>query len=428
MTDAGGASETSTRWSRAFAAAEQRYGRHALTLAMLAAATYIYVWRQPHILTSPTFWAEDGLIFFKGAFEHGLGAVLTPNNGQLWLFQRIVAGLAIPLPVSIQPALYAGVAVATAVLSCSIVLSSRWRWQVPLAARFVCLLALLCSPAVDQEALGTLTNSHWWLAIGLVLLGMLYDPLSRRLKIGEVVFTAVTALSGFAAIYAIPSLGVRAYRNRSRHSVAVLGVALSGVLVQLVYLHLSSVRNGDLRDTVMHPITTILVLVRRVFGCAALGGTNLFQMWPKRIPDWWLGLIVFALIVSLAAIWIVARRLEIGALLLAAVGGWLLATWELWTWKAPGLALWGLGWRYFLVPVAILYVSLIVTWSPGAPRRALAGVACVLLAAGIMSGYHVAALPSSNWTAFTRCMEARVTTCSVVIPPAWTVTVDPRGH
>ena len=114
MTDAGGASETSTRWSRAFAAAEQRYGRHALTLAMLAAATYIYVWRQPHILTSPTFWAEDGLIFFKGAFEHGLGAVLTPNNGQLWLFQRIVAGLAIPLPVSIQPALYAGVAVATA--------------------------------------------------------------------------------------------------------------------------------------------------------------------------------------------------------------------------------------------------------------------------------------------------------------------------
>src|SRR5450759_3953908 len=178
------------RLVRVLAAARLRYASAALTLAMLPVAVYVYVLRQPAVITAPTFWAEDGTIFFKGALEHGLGAIFEPYSGQVFFFQRVVALLAAPLPVSIQPAIYAAVAVAAAVLSCSIALSSRWRFSVPLTARFLCVLALLCSPAVE-EVFGTLTNAHWWLAIGLVLVGMLSDPLSRRGKSGELAFTAL---------------------------------------------------------------------------------------------------------------------------------------------------------------------------------------------------------------------------------------------
>lgn len=405
-----------------------RFGPLAPTLAMLAAAAYVFVMRQPRILAVPTFWAEDGPVYFKSAVEQGLGSLLQPYNGQLFVFQRIVAGLSALLPVSVQPTVYATVAVATAVLSCSIVLSSRWRWQVPLNVRFVCLLALLCSPAVDPGLFGTLTNTHWWLAIGLVLLGMLHDPLSRRLKIGELALAAVTALSGLAAIYALPSLGVRAFRNRSRHSLALAGVALAGTLVQVGYVVFASTRPGDLKDVVTHPATTIAVLVRRVFGCAALGDPSLQVWWQHRIPDVWAGMTAGLLIVALAVIWLLARRLEIGAVVLALAGGALMAMWTLWTWPDPTRALWDGGWRYFLVPVAMLYVSMVLWWPAGRMGRVVAGLACVLLATGIFTGYRVDGLAASDWSTFSACMEKRATTCTVVIPPGWTLEVDPGGR
>jgi len=137
--------EIEGRLVRVLAAARLRLAGGGLRLAMLLSAAYIYVLRQPSVLMTPTFWAEDGTVFFKGALENGLGAIFQPYNGQLFLFQRLVAMLAALLPASITPAIYAVVAVAAAVLSCSIALSSRWRYEVPLVARFLCVLALLSS-------------------------------------------------------------------------------------------------------------------------------------------------------------------------------------------------------------------------------------------------------------------------------------------
>ena len=48
----------------------------------------------------------------------------------------------------------------------------RWRFPVPLVARFICVIALLSSPQVD-DVFAALSNAHWWLAIGLISLGML---------------------------------------------------------------------------------------------------------------------------------------------------------------------------------------------------------------------------------------------------------------
>lgn len=391
---------------------------------MLLVAAYVYVWRQPSVSTAPTLWAEDGPIFLKGALEHGPGALFEPYQGQIFVFQRIIALLAAPLPVSIQPAIYAAVAVAAAVLSCSIVLSSRWRFSVPLSARFLCLLALLCSPAVNGEAFGTLTNAHWWLGIGLVLMGMLSDPLSRRLKLGELAFAALTALSGFAALYAVPSLAVRCFRNRSRHSLALLGVALAGILVQVGYL-LNSGRHVNGAGMFEHPITEVIGLVRRVFAGSVLGDTNLAFLWPSRLPDTWVWLLPIALIVALTTIWIRAPRMEVTALLLALLGGWVLAMWAV---TDPLTLLWLTGGRYFVVPMAILYVSLIVSWPAGTLRRGMAGLAFVLLATGILSDYHLNPLPHVDWTPFAACVEKHTTTCTTVIPPDWQLEINPPGR
>ena len=393
---------------------------------MLAVATYVYVLRQPTVLSSPTLWADDGPIFFKGAIERGLGAIFDPYNGQLFLFQRLVALFAAPLPVAIQPAVYAAVAIAAAVLACSIVLSSRWRSAAPRSARFLCLLALLCSPAVD-EVFGTLASAHWWLAIGLLLLGMLSDPLSRRLKNGELAFTALTALTGFAALYALPSLAIRAFRNRSGHSRALLWVAFLGVLVQYGYL-LTSARRGNLGGMLADPAINLIAFVRRIFAEAVLGDTNLAVLWPMRMPDWWVWLIPIALVAALIAVWVRAPRLETMALLLALVGGWALALWTMWTLANPQEVLWLYGGRYLLVPMATLYVGLIMWWPKSTSGKATLGLACVLLATGLLSDYHLAPVPPADWAPFAACVEHRTTTCSTVIPPGWPLDVTPPGR
>jgi hypothetical protein len=408
---------------RVLAALRARFTGNALRLAMVLAAGYVYMLRQPLFVTAPSFWAEDGNVYFKEAIEHGLGAVFGAYNGQLFLFQRLVALLAAPLPVLIQPAIYAYVAMATAVLCCSIALSSRWRYPVPLAARFVCVLALLCSPAV-HEVFGTLTNAHWWLALGLVLLGMLSDPLGRRSRLGELAFTAVAAFTGVAAFFALPALAVRCLRNRSRHSLALAGIALAGALTQVGYF-LMSTRHLNGAGMGHHPLTAVLVLLRRVPGSAVFGDANLTVLWPERMPETWVWLFVIALGAALTVVWARTSRLEVASLLLALVGGWLLALAG-----APSQSEALLyGGRYFVVPVAMLYVSLVVAWPADMLRRTMTGLACVLLASGILSDYHLYALPATDWASFAQCMDhSTARTCITSIAPNWTLIVNPPGR
>lgn len=395
-----------------------------LRLAMVLVAGYVYVLRQPSVLVMPVFMGEDGTIFFKDAIERGAGAIFDPYNGQLFVFQRVVALLAAPFPVYRQPAVYALVAVATAVFCCSIALSSRWRYAVPLKARFGLAVALLCSPAVI-DIFGTLLNAHWWLAVGLVLLGMLSDPLSRRLKMGELAFTGVAVLSGLSAIYALPTMALRAYRNRSRHSLALLGVTLGGGLVEIGYL-LASQRPASGLAFLQHPDTALHVLVKRVFAESALGDANLTILWPyNQMPPTWLWLLPIAVFAVLAAVWVRAPRLEIAALLLALLGGWVLALEAV---AEPILILQFYG-RYFALPIAMLYVTLTVSWPVGKFRRIATGLAGVMLGTGILSGYRLGQYAPVDWASFAACMDhSAAATCSTTIDPGWTLEVTRVRH
>ncbi len=411
----------------------QRFGiheRHRATVvvaSMLLVAACMYIMRSPTSLTAPTFWGEDGTVFFKDAIEQGWSAAFAEYAGQIFVAQRLAATLVAPLPVSAQPTLYAAVAIIFAVLSCGIVLSSRWRDPVPIQARFVCMLALLCAPGVG-ETYATLSNAHWWLGVGLVLLGMLRDPHRGWAKFGEVGYVALAATSGFVALFGIPALALRALRNRSRHSITLLALALLGIGMQLGFL-MSSSRRGSIADVASDPGVAVLILAKRVMATAALGESGLAALWPPGSPGALAVFLSIALTTALALIWIRGRSLEIGALLLSLAGGWLLALWAM---TQPGSSMQMLLWpmaaaRFFLIPKAVLYVSLVVSWPLDRIRKVLLALTCVLLLVGILVDYQLAGLPAVEWGPFAECVDMTRGPCSIEIPPGWLLVVDARG-
>lgn len=394
---------------------------------MLVAAMCVYILRSPTSFTAPAFWAEDGTVFFKDAVERGWSALFAPYAGQLIVVQRAVAAVAAPLPAAIQPALYSIAASLIAVSSCGIVLSSRWRHTTPLGARFVCLLALVCMPGI-AETYGTVANSHWWIGVGLLLLGMLRDPPTRLGRIGENVFTVLAGTSGFVALYGLPALGVRALRNQSRHSLTVLGLASLGVALQIGFL-LGAARRGDIGAVLADPASGVLVLAKRVMATAALGDGNLAVLWPLNSPTALASVVALVLTTGLALIWFRSARLELAAILLALLGGLLLGLWAL---TQPGFSLDMLFWpaaaaRYFLVPKAVLYLSLVVSWPFGGVWTAVAVLVGAFFLTGIASDYHVTRSPAVDWTPFARCVDLTRGDCSTVIPPGWSLEVKGRA-
>jgi hypothetical protein len=298
---------------------------------------------------------------------------------------------------------------------------------VPLGARFACLLALVCMPGVG-ETHAIVATSHWWLGIGVLLLGMLRDPRGRWGKAGEITFVAAAATSGFVAIYAIPILAVRAFRTRSRHSLLVLGTATLGSAIQVGYL-LASPREGDIGAVLANPIAGVAVLAKRVLATIALGDRGLAVAWPLDAPSL-LGVLSAAVVAALFAIvWAQAWRREVAALGAAVAGGVALATWAV---TAPGASIGMLFWggaasRFFLIPKAALLVSPLAGWSNGLAFRVSAAVVCLLVVIGIAIDYGVPPLPPVDWSGFARCIDETRRLCSTVIPPGWTLEVQGRA-
>jgi hypothetical protein len=71
--------------------------------------TGILFFRQPSAIRHPAFSDEDGLIYFKQAYEQGAFSVaLLPYNGYLQIIPRRVAALGNLLPLQLVPRFYAG--------------------------------------------------------------------------------------------------------------------------------------------------------------------------------------------------------------------------------------------------------------------------------------------------------------------------------
>jgi hypothetical protein len=352
---------------------------------------------------------EDGAIFLTQAHNDGFGAFVQPYAGYLHVIPRIVAALLEPLPISAAPVLYALAALLVHVAMLTPALSARLEWIIPGPLLRAVLFALLCLMPPLWEVLGNIANLIFVGGISLLLLMLSDDPRTRPGRVGELVAVAALGLSGPLIVIFVPWFVWRWRRTRSRHGLAVVGVAALTALVQGV-IFLVSQREEPPIPPVPPPSVRNLIFLPKV--------------WVERVGLSWLFGDMGLPNLPRVALWLVALVWCVGAVVITvvvlrrtAIVLWLL---EFALLAAPVLNYGYMGgpfnWqRHFVVPTAIVIVLLVAVI--GAHRWAAAAV--VWIAAGLGAMVHVFAPAPypyrADLTALQQCVNRGEPVCRQVI-------------
>ena len=174
-------------------------------VGLVLASCVILFLRRPEALLAPEFFAEDGAVFFRDAYEWPFWRSLwRPHSGYPELFPRLVAACVATQSPAIAPLLYALVALATAGISLSWIWLPHFRHLIRSdAARLFLVFLLLLAP--NQEALMKLSCAQGYLLVWAGLTAFMRMPVPSK-PYGRVARIAIVA--GCAVVFASSPLSL----------------------------------------------------------------------------------------------------------------------------------------------------------------------------------------------------------------------------
>lgn len=370
----------------------QRWAFAGLALLALVAASLL---RQAGVESWRTLFAEDGVIFLRGAIVDGAGAFTTTYAGYLHTLPRIVAVPEGVLPVS-WAAGYSAVAAAVVGGACALVQFHATRTLVRSATlRALLASSLVLAPVMALEVDNTVAYAFWPLTVACFWV-LLIPPRSTvdTVAASAVAFLAI-ASQPLNLVFA-PLAVAGAIRTRSRSSIVVLGAYGAGALVQIAGV-LSAPSGG------WHFGTLELESLARGYGLRVVAALWLGEPWLK---DSWLALgstlIVIATVFTLVVVvWLLVLNDRVGrraaskiwmfsglfAFVTVIARGPVIGTGTDVQWKANGT-------RYIVVPLllALGAVLVLIDHAVVSPRvrRGLHAAATAWMVILIVAGFRVA--------------------------------------
>jgi hypothetical protein len=207
-------------------------------LGLLAALALLTAWRQPGLLASPRFWAEEGTLYFPYAYSHSfLQNLFHSELGYYTFYHSIITSLATLVPLEYAPTVTTwGAFLAQLGIGCLIlwgdipILDSRSKRMVVLL-----LVPMICYPRNWLNTLGV----HFWLCILAFLL--LIEAADREWSPRDLLRwlgLAVAGLTGVTTCFLTPVFILKAAASKSRRFIGHAAILSFCSLVQiLVFLH-----------------------------------------------------------------------------------------------------------------------------------------------------------------------------------------------
>jgi hypothetical protein len=212
---------------------------HAVVLLL----SFLIVWsRRPDAILNAQFFAEDGAVFYRAAYEMGFRSFPVIYGGYVHLLLRLVAILALLVPFSLAPLVMNLCAIVVQILPVNIFLSSRFS-HIGMGVRLFCSFLYLALPN-SFEIHANITNGQWHLALVACLLLLAQPASTIAWKVFDVTVMVLTSFSSPMGILLVPVAAALWWKRRSRWSVVSLAALLPGALVETLTAILSSSRQA----------------------------------------------------------------------------------------------------------------------------------------------------------------------------------------
>jgi hypothetical protein len=160
--------------------------------------------RGPDRLWQPELWAEDGAIWLQQAYNLGPPSLAMPMTGYLQSLSRLTALLAVHLPLTYAPSIFAWTAFALQIAPAALLLSSRGEALIgSLTVRLLLVLYYVGGPNAAEVYIN-LTNAMWHLALLAFLLVVLPKPRTGWGLGAEAALLVLAGLSGPLVLFIAP--------------------------------------------------------------------------------------------------------------------------------------------------------------------------------------------------------------------------------
>lgn len=289
--------------------------------AVFLLACAIIISRRPDMILRPQFWAEDGEVWFAGAYNHGWWRPLFHTEvGYFQTLPRLAAALALLVPLASAPLICNLVALAVQALSVNLLLSERSRRWGSLSTRTAFAFMYLAIPNCS-EICAIITDAQWVLAFAAFLILLMTPAKAGVQRVFDLLVIALCGLSGPFCIFLLPVKAYTAWRRKDQKAwfeIAVLALCSS---IQAYGLLIKS--PGSRSSAYLGPSLSLFIriLAGDIYLGAIVGPSGLAVIPGTRA---FLLLLLLAIVAS-ALIIAVVRRAPLEMKMLAAFASMVLA-------------------------------------------------------------------------------------------------------
>ncbi len=390
----------------------------------IAVTSALLVLRRPDAIFHAQLWAEDGVVWFADAYNHGaLRALLFARDGYLQLFPRLVAAVSLWVPLLRVPIVFNLCALAVEAVPPLFLVSGRMRNVGPLPLR--CVLALLYLFVPDSfEVHAIVTDSQSQLALLALLVIVAEAPRSQWGKTFDVVVLVLFALTtpvgilllAVALARTVVPLLVRRSANpgvsRPPARWRWVQVSLLAACALLQGLTLLTTAGARLDTTLGASASRLAQIVAgQIVLPVFLGRNRLYQMAPGPGKVTALAVLI-TVVAALLCIYALLRgtpelRCFIFFALLVLAAALTFPSVEPIDYQWDIFLVPGLGMRYWYIPKLAVMVTLL--WLVGrqrpVPIRALAGVLVCVMAFSAVRYWQYPAFPDFHFENYVRAFE-----------------------
>jgi len=182
-------------------------GNHKVKVFAFWGLVILFCLKAYSFILNAQFWAEDGPIFYKQAWENGISSISSSYAGYHVVTIRIVAYLSTFFSIDYAPTICNLFTLALQILPLYFIFSQRLnKVFVSDVLKYGFALIYLIGPGA-REVFLTMTNIQWYLPIWVLLFLFSEPSKNRNVKIVEYVLLLLFSLTGPYAIFIFPIYG-----------------------------------------------------------------------------------------------------------------------------------------------------------------------------------------------------------------------------